>query len=630
MKHFVFKLRSRIISNMSHQFALATALAAPHALRTVLVCDVVESVRWMQADEAGAVHQWQAFVELVKQQVIPRFGGRMVKSLGDGLMLEFADTAIAPSIAIHQTIPAHAPRAALNAAFAMQAIAAKLCVEGNFCLRMGLHHTHVTVGDDDIYGVGVNLCARVASLAGPGEVMITAEMRDQLTDQLDADLQDMGECFLKHIDAPVRVYRAGPAGQHPILIPQRDYAAPLQAIVAVIPFAARSLAQDNQLAVGEIIADGVIGQLSRTRDLKVISRLSTSVFRNRINTGGMNGVADIESHLGANYVLSGSYIALDKTLIVTAELSETKNNQIVWMDRLQGDIGDLLQLQSELCHSIANATHKAILDTEVQAAVTRPLPTLESYSLLLGGISMMFRSSKDDFYKSQSLLTGLMERHQNNEMVPALLAHWHVLQSVQGWISKETDASFKLARQLSNKALSLDSKSSFAQTMNGLVECYLMNNLDAALEYYKNAIELNPNESLAWLNKGVLHAFKGEGDIAVHDTLKACALSPMAPNFHHYLSLTASAHLTATEYEKCIDFAKRSLIGNATHISTHRCLTIAQVMSGQILEAQESAKRLMKLDPNLSVSKYIARIPGSQFETAKKFAEALRIAGVPA
>ena len=615
---------------MSYQLALATASVAHSSLRTVLVCDVVESVRWMQADEAGAVQQWQTFVEAVKSRVIPAFGGRMVKSLGDGLMLEFVDAAIAPSIAISPTVPPHAPRAALGAAFAMQAIATKLCVDGNFSLRMGLHHTSVTVGDDDIYGIGVNLCARVAGLAGPGEVMITAEMRDQLTDQLDADLQDMGECFLKHIDAPVRVYRAGPAGQHPILIPQRDYTAPLQAIVAVIPFAARSLAQDNQLAVGEIIADGVIGQLSRTRDLKVISRLSTSVFRNRINTGGLNGVADIESHLGANYVLSGSYIALDKTLIVTAELSETKTNQVVWMDRLQGDIGDLLQLQSELCHSIANATHRAILETEVQAALTKPLPTLESYSILLAGVSMMFRSSKEDFYKSQSLFTGLMERHQNNEMVPACLAQWHVLQFIQGWMGKDTDAFLKFARQLSSKALALQPKSSYALTMSGLVECYLLNNLDVAMEHYQNAIELNPNESLAWLNKGMLHAFKGEGEIAVQYTLKACELSPLAPNFHYYQAITASAFLTAAKYDKAIDLSKRSLSGNSTHISTHRTLTIAQVMSGQLVEAQESAKLLMKLDPTLRVSKYIARIPGSQFDTAKKFAEALRIAGVPA
>ena len=618
---------------MSHPLVRTSpkaAFSASSGLSTVLVCDVVESVRWMQADEAGAVQQWQSFVEAVKSKVMPQFGGRMVKSLGDGLMLEFVDTAIAPSIAIHPTAPPHAPRAALGAAFAMQAIAAKLSVDGNFSLRMGLHHTSVTVGDDDIYGIGVNLCARVAGLAGPGEVMVTAEMRDQLTDQLDADLQDMGECFLKHIDAPVRVYRAGPAGQHPILIPQRDYAAPLQAIVAVIPFAARSLAQDNQLAVGEIIADGVIGQLSRTRDLKVISRLSTSVFRNRINTGGLNGVADIESHLGANYVLSGSYIALDKTLIVTAELSETKNNQIIWMDRLQGDIGDLLQLQSELCHRIANATHMAILDTEVQAALTRPLPTLESYSMLLGGISMMYRTSRNDFLKSQSLFAGLMERHQNDAVIPAWLALGQVLQINQGWAGDRANEISKFALQLSMKATSLHANSSFTSFVGGLVSCFMKNDFEKSEILYQNAIDLNPNEALAWLYKGVLHAFKGEGKLAIQHTTRACELSPMDPHLHYYQALTASAYLAAENYEKCIGMAKLSLKANAMHVSTRRVLTIAQVFAGLVEDAQVSAKQLMLLDPSLSVSNYVARIPGSQFKLTQKFADALRIAGVPA
>ena len=611
---------------MLHQLALATvstALGSPRELRTVLVCDVVNSVHWMQADEAGAIKQWQLFIEIVKSELIPRFGGRLVKSLGDGLMLEFEDG------------PGLVPRHALHAAFAMQAIAVKLSVGGNFNLRVGLHHTHVTVGDDDIYGIGVNLCARVASLAGPGEVMITAEMRDQLTDRLDADLQDMGECFLKHIDAPVRVYRAGPAGQHPILIPQRDYAAPLQAIVAVIPFAARSLAQDNQLAVGEIIADGVIGQLSRTRDLKVISRLSTSVFRNRINTagdliGGINGVGDIESHLGANYVLSGSYIALDKTLIVNAELSNSKTSQIIWADSLQGDIGDLLQLQSELCHRIANATHRAILDTEVQAALTKPLPTLESHSMLLAGVSMMFRSSRSEVDRSATVLRALMERHQTNAMMPAWLAKWHVLQSVQGGRNTDVKQITETALRLSTKAIELQPDNAFARAVNGLVRYALLSDFDQALEQCHASLELNPNEALAWLYKGMLHAFKGEGDLAVDNTLKACSLSPLDPNLHYFQSLTASAHLTAGRYEEAIQLAKQSLRTNYIHASAHRSLTIAQVMAGHLQEARSSAKNLLQLSPNLTVSSYLARMPGSQYGVGKAFAEALRTAGVPA
>ena len=156
------------------------------ALRTVLVCDVVDSVHWMQVNEAAAIAQWQTFIEAVKQRVIPKLGGRLVKSLGDGLMLEFLIS----------------PQDALNAAFAMKEIAADIrkadtSKQDNFWLRMALHHTTATVGEDDIYGPGVNLCARIATLAGPGEMVISTEMRDQLTDQLDADLEDMGGVFSK-------------------------------------------------------------------------------------------------------------------------------------------------------------------------------------------------------------------------------------------------------------------------------------------------------------------------------------------------------------------------------------------------------------------------------------------------
>lgn len=573
------------------------------ALRTVLVCDVVESVRWMQADEAGAVQQWQAFVEAVKSRVIPQFGGRLVKSLGDGLMLEFADTAIAPCVAISPTVPDHAPRAALGAAFAMQAIAANLSIDGNFSLRMGLHHTQVTVGEDDIYGIGVNLCARVAGLAGPGEVMITAEMRDQLTDQLDADLQDMGECFLKHIEAPVRVYRAGPAGQHPILIPQRDYAAPLQAIVAVIPFAARSLAQDNQLAVGEIIADGVIGQLSRTRDLKVISRLSTSVFRNRINTGNMNGVADIESHLGANYVLSGSYIALDKTLIVTAELSETKSNQIVWMDRLQGDIGDLLQLQSELCHTIASATHVAILESEVQAALVKPLPTLNSYSLWLGGISMMHRSSARSFARGKEMLELVNERHNKVSTTHTWLAKWHLFHTGSG-MSADPEQDAKLAMSHTRRALSLNPMDAHALATQGLVMCQMMSDAEGGGAVLDQAIAMSSNEPMAWLYKSIWSHMWGNCGQAVIEAERAHALSPVDPINYFFETILANAYAGNMQYQEAIAAAVRSLKINVVHIPTLRVLLLAQVESGLITEAKQTLLKILNLTPDLTISKY--------------------------
>ena len=242
----------------------------------------------------------------------------------------------------------------------------------------------------------------------------------------------------------------------------------------------------------------------------------------------------------------------------------------------------------------------------------------------------MYKTSKAEFLKSQSLLTGLMERHQNDAVVPAWLALGKVLQISQGWAGEYVSDISKSAIQLSNKASSLNANSSFTSFVGGLVSCYLQNDFDKAEILYQTAIDLNPSEALAWLYKGVLHAFKGDGELAVQHTMRACELSPVDPYLHFYQSLTASAYLTAANYERCIEMAKLSLKVNTMHVSTRRVLTIAQVMAGQIEDAQVSAKHLMLLDPTLSVSNYLSRIPGSQYGVGKKFAEALRIAGVPA
>ncbi len=586
------------------------------ALRTVLVCDVVDSVHWMQVNEAAAIAQWQTFIEAVKQRVIPKLGGRLVKSLGDGLMLEFLV----------------APQDALNAAFAMKEIAADIrnadtTKQDNFWLRMALHHTTATVGEDDIYGHGVNLCARIATLAGPGEIVISTEMRDQLTDQLDADLEDMGECFLKHIEEPIRVYRAGPVGHLPILMPKRDYAAPLQAIVAVIPFAARSLAQDNQLAVGEIIADGVIGQLSRTPDLKVISRLSTSVFRNRINSGGLNGVADIEAHLGANYVLSGSYIAMDKKLIITAELTETKTNQIVWMDRLQGDVMDLLQLQSELCHTIANATHMAILTTEVQAALTKPLPTLESYSLLLGGISMMHRCTAGDFESSKLMLDAILDRHHTASTARAWLAKWYITKIIRG-ISHSRDTDVKLTLQHTRKILEREPSNALALSIEGHALCQLVGNSEESLIKLNQAIEFSPNESYAWLYKSVWSSMWGKASDSVTEAEMASALSPIDPMHYYFDTILAAAYTANSQYEKAISIAKRSYRANQHHAPTLRALLVAQVESELLQDANETLDLLRLETPNITVSQY-QQMGASVSFTRQQFVKTLRRLGVP-
>lgn len=586
-------------------------LALPTSQKVVLVIDLVESVRLMSADEAGTVARWHDFVRHAQTQAIPAHQGRLVKSLGDGLMVEFEHARDAVNAA--QTLHGALSRtnAGLNAERQMQ-------------LRAGINSSQIYTDQLDIYGAGVNLAARLATLAGPGETVVSASVRDGLTDGLDASIEDLGECYLKHIEQPVSAYRVGPAGAALIAIPSRaDYTARLQPTIAVIPFESRSQEAEH-FAIGEIIADGVIAQLARTPELRVISRLSSMAFRGR-----PDAAEDIRTHLGADYILSGSYVAIARRIVITAELTDATTHLVSWSDRISGEIDDLLSERSEITNSIADATHKALTDSEVQRARLQPLPTLRSHSLLLGAVSMMHRTARVDFFRAQELLLHLRERHQRQPVISAWLAKWHVLQVEQGW-TDDARVAASHAMDNSKRALDLDPDSPLALCMGGFVCCNLMKDFDTALRQYERALQVNPNESLAWLFKGMLHAFRGEGEPAVAAANNAIALSPLDPTRYFYDSLAASIHLSAGNYGVSIHHAQRSLRANSSHVSTYRALTIAQVMAGQVEQAQQTAKQLMRLDPGLTVSRYLTRSPGVEFGIGKTFAEALHVAGVPA
>ena len=175
-------------------------------LRTVLVVDLVESVRLIDQDEEGAVARWRGVVDRVKNDVLPAHGGRLVKSLGDGMLLEF------PRV-----------QPAVNAAFAIQQTCNRANVgvapQRQMLLRMGVQVSELIADEHDVYGRGVNLAARLTTLAGPGEIVVSASVRDQLTPMLDADVEDLGECYVKHLAQPVRAYRLGPPGPRPVVEP---------------------------------------------------------------------------------------------------------------------------------------------------------------------------------------------------------------------------------------------------------------------------------------------------------------------------------------------------------------------------------------------------------------------------
>ena len=264
----------------------------------------------------------------------------------------------------------------------------------------------------------------------------------------------------------------------------------------------------------------MIWRLSKATNLKVISRLSTNVFRGRASD-----VGEVSAHLGATYILSGGYVVDAGKLLVTAELSAARTNQVVWTDRMSGEIGDLLKPESELAHRIAAAVHLSVFDAEVEHVMTQPLPSLESYSLLLGGIKLMHRSSKDEFLQTRKILEELINRHSRIAAPRAWLAMWYILRVTRGW-SEDRKREAAEALSASHAALDRDPSDALALATEGFVYCHLLNDLDTARKRCDQAVDANPSHALGWLYRGTIDAFKGDGGRGCgRDTARDGALS---------------------------------------------------------------------------------------------------------
>lgn len=580
----------------------------PRHVKVLMVMDVVESVRLMEQDEDGFVRRWQELVQEAEQRLLPLHAGRLVKSLGDGLMLEFPDA-----------------QSCVKAAFALQ----ELSRQGNrgraeeecMHLRVGAHLAEFVADAHDIYGTDVNLTARIASLAEPGEIVVTAGLRDRLAVGLDGEIEDLGECHLKHIKEPVRAYRVSPVGKSRVVERSSGLQIPLRPTIAVIPFDMRS-AEPGHDMVGEAIADEVIAALSRTSELHVISRLSTTVFRGR-----REAIEDIRNHLGASYILSGTCRTTPGRLTVFVELVDAKTGHIVWAENFKGHIEGLFDADGPLIAELVSAVSASVVKNEVQRARSQSLPTLEGYTLLLSSVALMHRNAAADLDRAKAMLEHLIERNRRHPAAYAWLAKWHVLRVQQGWF-QDRDKEARMAMDCSRRALDCDPDSSLALTIDGFVRTNLMKDLEGGGKQYARALGVNPNESLAWLLTGTLNAFQGNGEVALAASERALRLSPLDPTRYFYDSLAASAAITAGQYERAIVLAERSLKANRSHTSTYRALAIAQSLSGRLAEAQVTIERLLEFEPTFTVARFLERTP-AKGPLASMVAEALANAGLP-
>ncbi len=473
----------------------------------------------------------------------------------------------------------------------------------------------------------------LAERATPGQALASAAVVAQLVPPLDGDVIDQGPQHLPMLGTTLPTYELTPgylpfglgsgvaAATAPAGGPRR-----LRPTLAVLPFGSYS-AEPEPVRFGDLLADQLIAALSTSGALNVISRLSTQGLRDRELP-----LPQIGRCLGADYLVSGRYWRTgqgERQVRVMVELADTADGHVLWSQTLADQELAVLHSDSELLQGLVGGLSQALYLHEVRQLRTQPLPSLASHTLLLAGVNLLYRLTPADFLLAHQALSLLHERAPRHAAPLAWLARWHLFRVVQGW-SDDRDGDGRLALDFAQRALDLDPDSALALTMLAAIETGWRHDLVRADDLCQQALLLNPSESLAWLQKGNAASFRGDGRAALADTEHAVGLSPLDPARHVYLGLLAGAALTAGEHTRAIEAARQSLRLNAGHLSSHRVLAIALSLSGRLDEARQSVRQILRIDPTLTVARYVARSPGAQSGLARSFAQALQAAGLPA
>lgn len=583
------------------------------ARRAIVVVDVVESVRLMRAHEDEVIERWRDIVGEVRSVILPRHAGRLVKSLGDGMLLEFE----------------HAARA-MAMAFELQGHAAAMNVgvdpDRRICLRAGLHVAEVVADELDVYGSGVNLTARIATVARPGGVAASQDAVSDLLPGVDALIESAGLCYFKHLDAPVPVFHltpptsSGPSPRAPAALERDEQAA--GACVAMLPIEV-SEKTPELLACAELVGDLLQTRLATVPGLTMISRLSMLQFQARgLDARGILG------QTGCNYLLAGRLHGKGGRHVQFLELVDGATQDIVWAGSFALDPLALLSPEEAVTPGIAQQVVDQILRHQMRRVLVAPLPNLGSQTLQFAAIQLMHRQPLGDFKRAREVLEHLVDRHPRAAAPHAWLAKWHVLRVNKGWVdggASERGRALDHAR----RALDLNPDSAMSMAMEAFVLCHLDDDLPGARICLQTAVDLDPNESWAWLVRSTVEGLLGNGEASWLSASRARALSPMDPLKHYYDGLAASAAVGAERFADAERLAQLSLSKDARHLPTLRALAIAQVHLGMVDQARATLSRVLEAQPEFNLQRYVGDAPRGAQAMRERWAGALREAGAP-
>jgi TolB-like protein/class 3 adenylate cyclase len=581
-------------------------MTASRRLAAILAADVAGYSRLLGADEEGTLERLKTLRYELLDPKIAEHRGRIVKTTGDGLLVEFASVvdAVRCAVTVQQAMPAR-----------NNDVAADNRIE----LRIGINLGDVIVEDDDLYGDGVNIAARIEALADAGGVFVSNTVHDHVRDRLPFVFEDLGEQQVKNIARPVHVWRIRPQGPLPNPPPHAGEGwvgvlpLPDKPSIAVLPFA--NISGDPEQ---EYFADGMVEEiitaLSHIRWLFVIARNSSFTYK-----GQAVDVKRVGRELGVRYVLEGSVRKTGNRVRITAQLIDALSGTHLWADRFDGSLEDVFELQDQVAISVAGIIEPTLQTTEVRRASERPTQDLTAYDLCLRALVNFPWSSKAQLVEARDLLDRAIALDPRYGSALTWAGVCHLRLCYDGY-AEHPEASRREAFSLMERALALTDSDAGVLANAAHVLGVSGEDIGTAMALVDRSVALNPSHARGWYISGFLRVFAGRYDVGIGHLQTSLRLSPRgylaAPRF-----ALGMAHFFRRRFAEAAEMLAMS-VREVSFPGAYRALASCYAHMGRMNEARALVEQLRAVGVAVVPSFLPWRIP----EQSELYLSGLRLA----
>ncbi|WP_201860217.1 adenylate/guanylate cyclase domain-containing protein [Microvirga soli] len=582
---------------------------AQRRLAAVLAADVVGYSDLMSKDEEGTLSRLR---DLRRQVIEPRIRihhGRLVKTIGDGFLVEFAS-------------PVDAVRCAMDLQEAVTRSPGKTDAKP-LQLRVGINIGDIMVEEDgDIFGDGVNVAARLQKMALPGGICLSGKVYEEVRGKLAYAFEDRGEHHFKNIGRPIRVFcllegmdtaqRSGerrPASAHPE-----------GPSIAVLPFVNISKDPEQEYFADGIVED-IIAALSRFKSFFVIARNSTFAYKSRVVS-----VQQIGRELGVRYVLEGSVRRSGPRIRITAQLVDASTGMHLWAEHYDGVVEDVFDLQDRITASVVGSIQPSIRTAEIERARRKRPENLDAYDLVMRALPYVWALEYEANKEAARLLDKALLLDPGYPLAMAMAAWCRGQRIVYNWSKNLEDDKRETLRQ-AQAAAALAHEDPFILTVLGAA-LTITREFQRATSMLERALSLDPNSAWAWNRSGWLRNYHDDPEVAIEHFERSLRLSPFDPMAFNCEIGIGCAHFIARRYDLAAQWQEKALMSKPKTAWIHRTLAPAYALAGEADKARESVAELVKGYPGIRIVDILQAMAFSR-EAMSRFAEGLRQTGLP-